>query len=418
MTNASCTTDAKNLLPQQVSFGENDYPGGQYKILSYLVSSNPISSLLQMRVLGGLIAVALMVGVLTLANQKMRIAFSLSWVAVLNPHGLFFISSINPTGWSFISISTSWIFFYTLLEIDWSLKEKRIHGAIVLVFFFASLLIGLSSRWDTWVFLSATYAVSFFLINTKKRWLSLSRLAIIGSFLIGLIILLSRFNPKMGYFLELNPIQNQSGMGTGQYLLYIFVHLLEFPAGVFGNDWGWGGLGGLYPSTPPVVGIVGLTVAVLVIITSTLRVNKNQIFAASAIGFLIIGATFQQQNVGRFLVGDMVAPRYLMGLVAVFIGLIVLLSQTTDNLLTQRHFKFGIISALGITHSLALYSNLDRFVSFGLGTTGSFKGLNQENAWWWNTSISPYAVWGLGSITFVLFLISILNLISQKPLTH
>lgn len=172
MTNASCTNDARNLLPQQVSFGENDYPGGQYKILSAFVGSNPISSLLQMRIFGGILAIALMIGVLTLANKKMQIAFSLSWIAVLNPHGLFFISSINPTGWSFISISTSWIFLYALLENDWKSKENIVRGAIISVFFFVSLLIGISSRWDTWVFLSATYAISFFIINTKKGGLA------------------------------------------------------------------------------------------------------------------------------------------------------------------------------------------------------------------------------------------------------
>ena len=409
MTNASCTNDVRNLLPQQVSFGENDYPGGQYKILSFFVGSNPIGSLLQMRIFGGILAITLMIGVLTLANKKMQIAFSLSWVAVLNPHGLFFISSINPTGWSFISISTSWIFLYALLENDWKSKENIVRGAIISVFFFVSLLIGISSRWDTWVFLSATYAISFFIINTKKGWLSISRLAIIGSFLIVLVLFLSRFNPKMGYFLELSPIQNQSGMGTGQYLLYIFVHLLEFPAGVFGSDWGWGGLGGLYPSTPPVVGMVGLAVAMLIIINSTLRINKVQLIAVSAVALLILGATFQQQNIGRFLVGDMVAPRYIMGLVAIFLALCVLLSEDNANLITRKHFKYGVISALGITHSLALYSNLDRFISFGLGSTGTYKGLNQQDGWWWETSISPYTVWALGTLAFMFFIISIFN---------
>jgi len=230
--------------------------------------------------------------------------------------------------------------------------------------------------------------------------------------LIALVV--SRFNPKMGYFLEFNPVQNQTGMGLGQYLQYIFVHLVEFPAGVFGSDWGWGGLGGLYPSTPPVVGIVGLTVAISIIIVATLKLNMNQIIASSLIALFMLGATFQQQNVGRFYVGDMVAPRYLMGLVAVFLAVIVLTSESELQFFEIPHFRFGAIGAIALTHSLALYSNMDRFITFGLGTTGTFKGFNQEGRWWWNTSISPYAVWALGTASFVLFLISALGLCSSR----
>ena len=203
-------------------------------------------------------------------------------------------------------------------------------------------------------------------------------------------------------------------MGLGQYLQYIFVHLVEFPAGVFGSDWGWGGLGGLYPSTPPVVGIVGLTVAISIIIVATLKLNINQIIASSLIALLMLGATFQQQNVGRFYVGDMVAPRYLMGLVAVFLAVIVLTSESGTQFFNIPHFRFGAIAAIAITHSLALYSNMDRFITFGLGTTGTFKGFNQTGRWWWNTSVSPYLVWAIGTTAFVLFLITAWNLCSPQ----
>lgn len=409
MTDATCTNEKQNALSQLVTFGENDYPGGQYKILSFFVNSNPTSSLLKMRIFSGIIAVTLLIGVLVLTSQKMRMAFTISWIAVINPHGFFFISSINPTGWSFLSISTSWVFLYAILENEWDLKTNKIRGAMLAIFFIISLLIGLSSRWDTWVFLCVTYAASFFVVNAKKRWISFSRLALIGLILLGLFIVLSRFNPKMGYFLELNPIQNQSGMGTFQYLIYIFVHLLEFPAGVFGSDWGWGGLGGLYPSTPPVVGIVGLSIALAIVIFATQRINKVQMISSLLILLLILGATFQQQNIGRFFVGDMVAPRYLMALVAVLIAVLVLTSTSEVQFHEVMHFRIGSLAALSVTHSLALYSNLDRFITFDLGNSGTFKGFNQPDRWWWDTSISPYFVWGLGSVTFAMFLALISN---------
>ena len=405
LADASCVNESQNRLPQQVTYGDSDYPGGQYKVLSLFVSNNSISSLLSMRLFSGILACTLVLGILVLADTKKRIAFLISWIAVISPHGLFFISSINPTGWSFLSVSTSWLFLLMLIENSWSDRSSKIRGAVLSAFFLFSMLIGLASRWDTWVFLAATYAVSVFIANIEKRWISLSRLAVFGGSAVGIALVVSRFNPKMGYFLEFNPVQNQTGMGLGQYLQYILVHLVEFPAGVFGSDWGWGGLGGLYPSTPPVVGIVGLTVAISIIVIATLKLNKYQIIAASSIALLMLGATFQQQNVGRFYVGDMVAPRYLMGLVAVFLSVLVLTSDNEHQFFQIPHFRYGAITAIAITHSLALYSNMDRFITYGLGTTGNFKGFNQPGRWWWDTSISPYAVWALGTTSFVLFLI-------------
>ncbi len=410
LANASCVNESQNRLPQQVTYGESDYPGGQYKVLSMLVSNNSINSLISMRIFGGIIACVLVLAILALADNKKRIAFLISWTAIITPHGLFFISSINPTGWSFLSLSTSWLFLLMLIENSWTDRSTQVRGAALAFFFLISMLIGLASRWDTWVFLVATYAVSFFIANIEKRWLSLSRLSLFVGLAFGSVLVLSFLNPKMGYFLEFNPLQNQSGMGLGQYFLYIFVHLLEFPAGVFGSDWGWGGLGGLYPSTPPVVGIVGLTVAVSIIVIATIKLNKYQFIAASSIAILMLGATFQQQNVGRFFVGDMVAPRYLMGLVAVFLSVLVLTSNNEHQFFEIPHFRYGAITAIAITHSLALYSNMDRFITFGLGTTGTFKGFNQTGRWWWDTSVSPYAVWALGTFSFSLFLFFAWNL--------
>ena len=110
----------------------------------------------------------------------------------------------------------------------------------------------------------------------------------------------------------------------------------------------------------------------------------------------------------------MVAPRYLMGLVAVFLSVLVLTSDNEHQFFQIPHFRYGAITAIAITHSLALYSNMDRFITYGLGTTGNFKGFNQPGRWWWDASISPYAVWALGTASFLLFLVSAWNVCSSE----
>jgi hypothetical protein len=190
-------------------------------------------------------------------------------------------------------------------------------------------------------------------------------------------------------------------------LIYLLVHLIEFPVGVFGVDTAWGGLGGLYPSTPPMVGYIGLSIALGSLVVAFNKPNRLQVFSTSLIALAILGAVYQQQNIGRYLVGDMVAPRYIMGMVAVLLGIATLTSRDSYNIFFKKHFRIGGTALLSIAHSVALYSNMDRFITFGLGTTGTFKGFGQEDRWWWDSSISPYFVWGLGSLAFGVFLIAV-----------
>jgi hypothetical protein len=270
-----------------------------------------------------------------------------------------------------------------------------------------TLLIGLVSRWDSRVFLAVTSLVVFLIANHEFKWVKVRHIAITALGFVGLLIVLMERSYRIRSAFSLNPIGNSSGFETFQYLIYLLVHLIEFPVGVFGVDTAWGGLGGLFPSTPPMVGYVGFSIALGSLVIAFIKPNRLQVFSFSLIALAIFGAVYQQQNIGRYLVGDMVAPRYIMGMVAVLLGVATLTSRDNYNIFFTKHFRIGGTTLLSIAHSVALYSNMDRFITFGLGTTGTFKGFNQEGRWWWDSSISPYFVWGLGSLTFGVFLTAV-----------
>ena len=406
LQNASCTTSKDHETEQVISFGKSDYPRGMYRLMHFFVSNNPVRSVLQMRIFSGFLATVIMLAILLLSPRKLRFAFVISWLPVLTPHGFFFISSINPTGWSFLSIATNWTFLYLLLsEIKISnLRSRRI--ALISVFYLVTLLVGLSSRWDSRIFLIITSAVTFLIVNQQRKWLKMSHLIAFVTSFAAFVIILARQNYRIRSSLTLSSGGNSSGFNSLQYFIYLLVHLIEFPIGVFGVDTAWGGLGGLYPSTPPMVGYIGFSIAICTIAIACIKLNRIQFVSSSILMLTIFGAVYQQQNVNRFLVGDMVAPRYIMGMVAVLIGVVTLTSTSDESFLFTKHFKIVGIIGLGTAQSVALYSNMDRFITFGLGTTGTFKGFNQTGRWWWNTSISPYVVWALGTASFVLFLIS------------
>jgi len=412
--NASCVSQAENASEQITTFGRSDYPNGMYKVLNLFVSENPTQSVLSMRIFNGFLAASIILSALVLAPRKLRFALVVSWIPVLNPHGFFFISSINPTGWSFLSIATNWIFLYLLLQNLHTARQNIWRFSTVSGMYLLTLLIGLFSRWDSRIFLAVTSLAVFLITNHEFKWVKVKHIAITALASVGFLIVLMERSYRIRSAFSLNPIGNSSGFETVQYLIYLLVHLIEFPVGVFGVDTAWGGLGGLYPSTPPMVGYLGLSIALGSLVVAFNKPNRLQVFSTSLIALAILGAVYQQQNIGRYLVGDMVAPRYIMGMVAVLLGIATLTSRDSDNIFLKKHFKIGGTALLSIAHSVALYSNMDRFITFGLGTTGTFKGFNQEGRWWWNTSVSPYLVWAIGTTAFALFLVTALNLCSTQ----
>jgi hypothetical protein len=408
--NASCISQSENADGQVASFGRSDYPNGMYKVLNKFVTGNPTQSVLSMRMFNGFLATSIILSALLLSPRKLRFALVVSWIPVLSPHGLSFISSINPTGWSFLSIATNWIFLYLLLQSIHAARQNIWRFSTVFVMYLLTLLIGLVSRWDSRVFLTVTSLAVFLIANHEFKWVKVRHIAITALGFVGLLIVLMERSYRIRSAFSLNPIGNSSGFETFQYLIYLLVHLIEFPVGVFGVDTAWGGLGGLFPSTPPMVGYFGFSIALGSLVIAFIKPNRLQVFSVSLIALAIFGAVYQQQNIGRYLVGDMVAPRYIMGMVAVLLGIATLTSSDNYNIFFTKHFRIGGTALLSIAHSVALYSNMDRFITFGLGTTGTFKGFNQEGRWWWDSSISPYFVWGLGSLAFGVFLSAVWQL--------
>jgi hypothetical protein len=408
--NASCVSQAENASEQITTFGRSDYPNGMYKFLNLFVSENPTQSVLSMRIFNGFLAASIILTAMVLAPRRLRFALVVSWIPVLNPHGFFFISSINPTGWSFLSIATNWIFLYLLLQNIQTARQNIWRFSTVSGMYLLTLLIGLFSRWDSRIFLAVTSLAVFLIANHEFKWVKLKHIAITALASGGFLIVLMERSYRIRSAFSFNPIGNSSGFETVQYLIYLLVHLIEFPVGVFGVDTAWGGLGGLYPSTPPMVGYIGLSIALGSLVVAFNKPNRLQVFSTSLIALAILGAVYQQQNIGRYLVGDMVAPRYIMGMVAVLLGIATLTSRDNYNIVFRKHFRIGGTALLSIAHSVALYSNMDRFITFGLGTTGTFKGFGQEGRWWWDSSISPYFVWGLGSLAFGMFLTAVWQL--------
>jgi hypothetical protein len=116
---------------------------------------------------------------------------------------------------------------------------------------------------------------------------------------------------------------------------------------------------------------------------------------------------------GSLLVDSLVplGGRYVLSLAAFFIGIVFVASTGSLNFLLKRGLRASVVTALGVAHALALYSNIEYYTKRGQNI-GFYDELSLRGAWWWNSWSSPNWVFFLGSILFILFVSTTLKFIA------
>jgi hypothetical protein len=92
-----------------------------------------------------------------------------------------------------------------------------------------------------------------------------------------------------------------------------------------------------------------------------------------------------------------------------FAGLAVLSVRSRPFRLARAQFV-PVVALLAVGESVALYMNMRRYIT---GSEGHDASLNANMEWWWNISISPMAVWIMGSVAFAALLIIMVREMSK-----
>ena len=125
------------------------YPSSFYRVMNLFVTSHPTLSVLAMRLVNGLIAVALFAGVLMVSKQRERLAWLTGYIFTLLPMTLYLTASIHPSGWAVTGTSTSWLFLQSAISTPREQKKKR--NWSIALWVFSSLLV-FASRYDAFMF--------------------------------------------------------------------------------------------------------------------------------------------------------------------------------------------------------------------------------------------------------------------------
>ena len=385
------------------------YPSSFYRVMNIFVTSHPTLSVLAMRLVNGLIAVALFAGVLMVSKRRERLAWLTGYIFTLLPMTLYLTASIHPSGWAVTGTSTSWLFLHSAISTPREQKKER--NWSIALWVFSSLLV-FASRYDAFMFVlfsNFVVIVVAFKIFERFRSFYLATAAVLGSVA---LYLTSRVNHMVSWIFDFPLEQPQGWNKTSTWLTH---YLIETPWVVIqslGVEKLGMGLGYIQSVTlPGGVWIFGIALLGSVLIVSAIRCSVEQVVFL-IVSYLLLAFVILSFN-GR-LDRDLLklSGRYVLPIFSFIVGYSIYLSKSPFQLIEIRRLRTVLISSLSVIHALSLYAVTETNVD---GQSLSLEPIHLDsNGWWWTGfPIGPNFLVIIGTISFVWFLIHTLSMVDS-----
>lgn len=394
----------EEFSPTTRSNSSGGYPPVFYWVMSFLASPNMEFSVILMRLLNAAIFVFLISVTVFVSPAKVRKPIIGGIFASIVPLGMFLIPSVNPSSWAVVSASITWASLVGFYYSQSNLKRNLLLSISLIATF-----LGAGARTDAAVYVGIALVVASLLswnqIRTKPYMLlqasSVLPIALFFYFTSGS-----------------SSIATPTSIGQGFDYRLAISNLLELPSLWVGALGGWG-LGWLDTRMPSLVFVVSVFVFSGIVFYGLLIRKKLKNLALS---LLLVAITLIPLYVlinENLTVGSNVQPRYLYPLLIIMAGVSLWGIRVGKTHLNQAQI-FVVAIALSIANSVALHSNIRRYVT-GIDVGGY--NLDREVEWWWSTAPSPMAIWLIGSLAFLVAAILLGVLASEKkleksPLNH
>ena len=395
----------------------NLYPFGFYETMHVLYQDNLELAFVSIRWFNGILFIGLTMLLWWASPLRVRNTIQWMWPLVIVPLGMFFIASANPTSWAIIGVGTGWIALLGFLE------SRGPKAWVLAGIYFLSLLLATSSRIDATLFILATSLLSFWLSDVPWRVRSLRSWPFFLPFALGAIfiairllqrpgnlgVVASGFGERGQRFEEVtwSSLKQEPTFGPVAELPtfdwnLLWRNFLEVPGIWFGviGGYPWGSLGWLDTSLPQIVPMIVLASLIAVATTALKGSDWKQITGMLGMFGLLWFIPLYLLQIGGYKVGEEFQPRYLVPLVVVLVGVMVLRRDSASQVFTGRAPLALIAIGLGIANSIALHTNIRRYVT-GLDIGGF--DLNYAGEWWWwfmPQFATPNLLWVGGSLAF------------------
>lgn len=380
-------------------YAENNY----YKFMSIFVSDFYIISLLSMRIVNGVIFLGVLFLAIFLLPKNYRVYFVISNFILLVPLAIFLVTSISTSAWIIVGALGLWSSLYSMLHSSTVAPTSiTITLGRIFLFIFSSFLF-ISSRTD-WVFFYLIILFSilliFFIYPTKsllEKFLTtlqansfLSVFVLVG---LGVSFYLLRGKADIAF------IDNNYN-----FLDRFFENISNLPHLLLGPMGTWG-LGWLDVLMSPSTYIFMIITLLGISFVSIRHLDLAHALSTITLSISILLLPLLVLLISGYRVGEWVQPRYILPLYFPLLG--VMLFSVVKKFVFNIFQIYTIIALTSIANSFALFSNLERYLR---GQNTYSYNLNVNREWWWDQLPSPNIVWLIGSISFVIFFTSLLQL--------
>ena len=385
----------------------NLYPDGYYNFSSLLKTDSIEATALAVRLVNLAIFLGMAISLFFLLPQRLRTTWVWMWVIGLVPMGMFIIPSSNPSSWGITAVASGWIALLGYLE-----SRGPRAWALGAVFILAGVL-ALNARIDAVLYLGLASVVAVWLSPTRGRELLMKIWP--GFIVIALVVVQLIVNPAnlarvvQGIGQRSDTISDplpwttspEVADGSAFDWALLWNNLWSIPGlwlGIFGG-YPWGSLGWLDTAMPQVVLVGTMTVALGVTFLAVRSADKKKL-----VGLIVmLGAIWVMPlyllQLGGFLAGEEVQPRYLLPLMMVLLGTIVLTNDGSP-IVSDRGRLWFILAALTIANAISLHTNIRRYTT---GITIQGFNLDSPREWWWPffpEFFGPTLLWAIGSLAF------------------
>lgn len=454
---AACTLAFSDEAPgATLRWDDGNYPWGYYQFQHLLVGSDTARSVLAMRLVNTMIALALMGAILLLADAALRLSLGVALVTGWVPMGLYFVTSLNPSSWA---MTGTLAFTAGLLGASrssgwrrWGLDACAAAGAVL----------ACTSRGDSAFYMLVCTVALAFAVPWSRSLVREAALAVAAS---GAGTWIMAHTKVAGLNLA-GEVEN-NGLSTLSIAWMNIKALPDYLKGFTGHGIGPGWNDVSYGGT--VERLAGLVV-VVVLVVGAWRMSWRRFLSTGAVMGAICGVPVVIGVRGHFSNVEFYQPRYMLPLFAVAVLLWITPARVDggrvpaagaraelppDHLHCDpttpaagahgadeagaagasspsparaaggggtQHARFGgrlddwfdrvvrfgapvAAAVVAFTHSYALYLVLERYtmgrtphaMPFDLG----MQNLNAVHEWWWPSApIGPMTMWAIGALAF------------------
>jgi hypothetical protein len=384
----NCEVSDENPSTQTIRIAPEINQSVYYWTTHFFASKNVNLSVVLIRLFNSVIASLVFFALMALSSDQLRKAVVISWTLTLTPNGIQLLSGINPRSWAVLGIMSSWAFLYGFLTEEKANQRRR---KLQLGCYLGAVTLTASARFDALLFVIFVSAVTLgihFVDFEKwsiKRFSQFAGLSVLAFFAVQQI-------PKLKGALSFDVPE---AFSAPQYFVFELVHLPEFVA-----DW-WGFSVGQQGNGPGIIGLVGVSLFAIYMFALLQRADRRQMLAVSILSAFILLALFRATTAVLAIVP--LSGVYTFGLVAPLIGITATYSHADINRLTSNGIAKFTVVLVGLIHALSFYHWMEFFTRRGANTQ-FYDEFSLAGTWWWDSSIDPNVVFGIGSVSFSAFL--------------